>query len=213
MEIMVSHNFFDDMDDLAREEFVWRAVLAGELAIDSEGRVWRLAARRWDRWRKCTRVISCTPRRAENQARPYPQVRVMVNGRRVQVSAHRVVYRFFYGPIPDGMQVNHKDGDKMNNRPANLEAVTPSQNVLHALHVLYPHLRRRGEQHPMAKLMPCDVQTIIVRRRRGDQVKQIARDYGICASHASSLIAGRSWKHRLTISEKQEEVLERIAEK
>jgi len=44
---------------------------------------------------------------------------------------HRVVATAFCGP-PNG-QVNHKDGDKRNNRADNLEWVTASQNNIHAM--------------------------------------------------------------------------------
>jgi len=46
---------------------------------------------------------------------------------------HRLVARAFLGPPPSPKhtQINHKDGDKGNNSVANLEYVTPSENMLH----------------------------------------------------------------------------------
>ena len=46
--------------------------------------------------------------------------------------AHRVVWESIHGPIPEGLQINHKDLDKQNNRPSNLELVTGTENVQHA---------------------------------------------------------------------------------
>lgn len=41
---------------------------------------------------------------------------------------HRLVYETFVGSVPKGMQVNHKDEDKSNNRLDNLELLTPKEN-------------------------------------------------------------------------------------
>lgn len=44
-----------------------------------------------------------------------------------------MVYEAFCGPIPEGMVINHKDGNKRNNALTNLELTTESKNQLHAL--------------------------------------------------------------------------------
>ena len=46
---------------------------------------------------------------------------------------HRLVARSFLGqpPSPEHSHVNHKDGDKQNNAAANLEYVTPAENMSH----------------------------------------------------------------------------------
>lgn len=41
---------------------------------------------------------------------------------------HRLVYEKYYGKIPHGYQIHHKDGNKLNNSIDNLEALTPYQH-------------------------------------------------------------------------------------
>lgn len=42
--------------------------------------------------------------------------------------AHRLIWMFANGPIPPGMEIDHIDRDRKNNRLANLRLVTRSQN-------------------------------------------------------------------------------------
>ncbi len=62
----------------------------------------------------------------------YPCVILYRNGERNIRKVHRLVLYAFVGKCPDGMEVNHIDGNKQNNRLSNLEYVTKSQNVIHA---------------------------------------------------------------------------------
>lgn len=41
---------------------------------------------------------------------------------------HRLIWETFVGPIPEGMEINHKDENKSNNSLENLEVMTPKQN-------------------------------------------------------------------------------------
>ncbi|MBQ7023530.1 MAG: HNH endonuclease [Akkermansia sp.] len=42
---------------------------------------------------------------------------------------HRLVWEVFNGPIPEGMTVNHKDENKLNNSLSNLELMTMAENA------------------------------------------------------------------------------------
>lgn len=45
-------------------------------------------------------------------------------------AVHRVIWQMFNGNIPDGMQIDHIDGNPLNNKIENLRLVTAEQNSL-----------------------------------------------------------------------------------
>ncbi len=55
---------------------------------------------------------------------PYP--RKKINGKSYYV--HRLLWEEAHGPIPDGMMVDHINGDPKDNRLENLRCVTRGQN-------------------------------------------------------------------------------------
>lgn len=57
--------------------------------------------------------------------------RVKVNGRLLQV--HQILAVVLFGEECVGMQVNHLDGNKLNNKRANLEICTQIENIEHAI--------------------------------------------------------------------------------
>jgi len=111
-------------------------VRSGRYHIDAQGRVWRINR------------LCCI--RAENDAGDYLQVRRIVDGKRLHVLAHRLVWVYFNGPIPDGLEINHENGRKKDNWPDNLEPMTGSDNLKHA-HAT-GLIDQRGERNPAAKL-------------------------------------------------------------
>lgn len=49
-----------------------------------------------------------------------------------QIQTHIIIAYIFHGKKPSNYIINHKDGNKANNRPENLEYVTYSENTQHA---------------------------------------------------------------------------------
>lgn len=79
----------------------------------------------------------------------YEKVALQINKKNKLVSVHRAVYESFVGQIPEGMQINHKDGNKLNNRINNLEVVTGSENMQHAWKTgLCKKQNRKGQLNP-----------------------------------------------------------------
>jgi hypothetical protein len=68
----------------------------------------------------------------------YAYVSLSIGDRTRKIAVHRLVAHVFLGLDLDDsdLQVNHKDGDKLNNNLSNLEIVTRSQNMRHVTRVL-----------------------------------------------------------------------------
>ena len=124
----------------------------------------------------------------------YCRVGLSVNGTAVYVKAHRVV-AIALVPNPDGKPlVNHKDGNKQNNHPANLEWVTPAENNSHA-HVTGLVVAASGDGCASSKLRKADVAEI---RRLLTTTKitqaELAERYGVRQSTISMIVTNRNWR-------------------
>lgn len=127
----------------------------------------------------------------------YPIVKLCRNDERT-FKVHRLVTSAFIGEIPAGMQVNHKDGNKTNNRADNLEIVTNGENQLHCYRVLgYKRPGRPGEKSPQSKLSEQDVKDIRRMREFGFRPFEIARTYPVGQTAISRICNRERWKHIL----------------
>ena len=106
---------------------------------------------------------------------------------------HRLVLLAFHGPAKPGMQCNHKDGNKQNNRIDNLEWVTPRDNNLHALHVLGRKVVR-GAENGSSKV--ADLALVQSLHAAGQGERKIAIATGISRFTVRSILAGTHWQQR-----------------
>jgi hypothetical protein len=116
-----------------------------------------------------------------------------IGGRTTARYAHRMVAEAFLGPIPEGMQVNHKDGNRSNCDVSNLEVVTNSENRAHAYRVLGvpPNRGKTGEAHHNSKLTWLQVCEIRERHSGGENTSELSRRYGISRQGVYRIVSGR----------------------
>jgi len=119
----------------------------------------------------------------------YPQVS-LCNGTSKSYLIHKLVLNSFVGKN-SGMDCNHINGIKTDNRLENLEWCTRSENVQHAYDT---GLSNKGETHSRAKLN--ELQARIIRRLKGDMfLKEVANIFRIDPTQVSNIQLKKSWKH------------------
>lgn len=127
----------------------------------------------------------------------YPQVHLRNRSGSTVQKVHRLVAMAFLGQPPDGCEVNHKDGNKLNPRLENLEWVTPRQNRKHAWDT---GLRNRshlpvncGSQNQRAKLSESIVASAREEAKAGATYASLARKYGVHKTTMRSAVNGETW--------------------
>lgn len=127
-------------------------------------------------------------------SRLYFGVNLCVNASGRSTPVHTLVARAFKGERPEGFDINHIDGDKLNNRADNLEYCSHLENITHAITAgLWDS--RKGQKHGRAKLSDSDVSAIRQRIAFGESLTSIARYFGVSHGTISNIKTGKVWVH------------------
>ena len=170
---------------------VWREIIGtdGHYEVSNMG-----AVRSWRR-RGCKReklgspaILSCKP--GSNGYVPF-----VVEGKTRLV--HHAVMAAFVGPRPEGMQIDHINAVRSDNRLENLRYVTVRENranaVLHGNASNPPN--RRGSDHPCATITEAVAIEIKQRLQCGHRAVDVARATGARLSVVYGISCGESWAH------------------
>jgi hypothetical protein len=159
----------------------WPGYLVGD-----DGSVWSCKHRRgWltDEWRRVAVSV--------NQ-KGYHFATFCTKRKRTTFSVARLVLMAFVGPRPEGMEACHKDDNRSNNVPSNLEWDT------HANNVRQRNERGRqafGERSGAAKLKASDVPNIFILSALGFSRRTIAPWFGVSYGPIDNILARKTWKH------------------
>ena len=124
----------------------------------------------------------------------YRRVMLSVDGVTARHFVHAMVMRAFVGPCPPGHEINHKRGDRSDNRLSMLEYVTPSQNNKHAYDVL-KKVPQAGSKHGMSKLTEAAAREIRDLRANGSRLTELADAFGVSITTISEACNRRHWTH------------------
>lgn len=122
----------------------------------------------------------------------YYRVTLFINHIRTKWSVHRLMAETYIGPIPEGYVVNHKNGNRLDNRIENIEIVSPRDNMAHASrHNLY----KQGENFYRAKHTAVEIAKACALLQKGYSNKEVVeRIPGISAKTVCDIKSGNSWK-------------------
>jgi len=101
--------------------------------VDTDGSVYSENHSRNQYRRKTKKPLKKLKPQREGRGGEYRQYHLRVDGRTIQVSAHRLVAEVYLPNPNDLPQVNHKDEDKQNNAVSNLEWCDGFYNIQYSL--------------------------------------------------------------------------------
>ena len=120
----------------------------------------------------------------------YARTELWKKGERWRPSIHRLVAQTFIENSANKPQVNHLDGNKLNNAVSNLQWCTAQENMLHAVAM---H-NRHGENVSTAKLTEREVTAILVMLEKGVHGKWLADIFGVTNAQITNLRLKRQWR-------------------
>lgn len=135
-----------------------------------------------------------TPLKYSINHKGYAIINICINGRAKGVAVHTMVARAFCEGYQEGLTVNHKDGDKLNNNSNNLEWITSYDNMKHARTVLgksnyginninHKKVKAYNQKEQLVKEFPCLIEaarylepnrSYIQLRRMTTRISQVA---------------------------------------
>jgi hypothetical protein len=159
--------------------------------VSSDGKVWS----HWMPRRRLTLSNDWVEIGGHFNTKGYKQVTLTVDGAKIRVLVHRLVANAFIGEGLCNNQINHKDCDKSNNSESNLEWVTGSENMQHAIkNGLFPS--KKGSLNQASKLNEKQVLEIRERLASGSESKQeIAKYYRVSLPLIQKIGARGLWVH------------------
>jgi hypothetical protein len=118
---------------------------------------------------------------------------IIIDGKRKTCSVHRLVATSFKG-FQKSLEVNHIDGNKLNNCVDNLEWVTRQQNIDHSMKSNL-HWALKGQDHKMRKIDDMTALAIKTMISAGFKQSKIFNGLKISKHIVYDIKRNKTWKH------------------
>lgn len=154
-----------------------------DYSVTEDGRIW---SHRSNKFLKCF-----------SSKEGYIRLELNKDGLAKNLTVHRLVAQAFI-PNPEGKsEVNHIDGNKSNNHVSNLEWVTRSENMVHAIKNNLQTINK-GIKNPNAKLTEEQVEFIRANYKFRDpkySFKAMAKEFNVSDATVTNAYYGKVWSH------------------
>jgi hypothetical protein len=125
----------------------------------------------------------------------YLRINLYDNKIKIAYYLHRLLAQTFIINTLSKKEVNHKDGNKLNNNLDNLEWVTSSENKKHAFRIGLKSTA--GELSPKHKLTEWDVKIIrkMYKNTKYWTQRKIGELFGITDGHINNIVNYKNWRN------------------
>jgi hypothetical protein len=112
-------------------------------------------------------------------------------------SIHRLVAKTYLETFKDDLEVNHIDGNRLNNNVINLEMIIHKENMRHTFKLGLVNYRK-GEKSYLSKITENDVIQIQQLWKDTNLTQaEIANKFDCKRSNICEIVRGKSWKYLL----------------
>lgn len=119
---------------------------------------------------------------------------IFVDGKNQNIAVHRAVAEMFIPNPENKPQVNHIDGNKMNNNVSNLQWVTQSENNYHA-YATHLHPPLSAEKSTFTKYTNSQIENACsLMEKNKHTLNEIAMITGVPSKTLSEIRSGKIWK-------------------
>ena len=176
------------------QEVVWKDIkgFEGHYQVSSDGRI-----RSLDRFLTNKKGFSKLYKGRElvqSINNGYLQLNLHLSGKCSPKLVHHLVAFTFIGERPQGLEINHINAIKTDNRVCNLEYLTPMENTRHALR-LGLKIPKRGSDLSISKLNEEKVLIIKKQLLQNESYTAIAKSLGLNPTTIRDIKIGKTWTH------------------